>query len=158
MIARFDPDSANRDAVQPELPLPQQRSGGVAVSIPRKTRQMRGQTSYLSGLAAEMSVERHYTARGLSLLARRWRGARAEIDLIFADGAVVIFVEVKKSRNFEKALLSLGQAQRDRIMQAAAEFLGQMPSGQLTDMRFDLAMVNETGALDILENAFGEGD
>ena len=158
MTAWFDPQKALHQAAQLDLPLPLPADDRGASVGPAKTRQMRGQTSYLAGLAAEDAVERHYTARGLSLLARRWRGARAEIDLIFAEGAAIVFVEVKKSRCFESALLSLGQQQRRRIMLAATEFLGRTVSGQLTDMRFDLAMVNDIGALEILENALGEND
>lgn len=158
MTAWFDPRKALHQAAQLDLPLPHPTDDWGAFSGPTKTRQIRGQTSYLAGLAAEGIVERHYMARGLSLLARRWRGARAEIDLIFADGAAIVFVEVKKSRCFETALLSLGKAQRRRIMLAATEYLGRTVSGQLTDMRFDLAMVNDLGALDVLENAFGEND
>ncbi|MCD1627192.1 YraN family protein [Seohaeicola saemankumensis] len=158
MTAWFDPRIALLQAAQLDLPLPPPVDNARASSGLAKTRQVRGQTSYLAGLAAEGTVERHYIARGLSLLARRWRGARAEIDLIFADGAAIVFVEVKKSRCFETALLSLGSAQRRRIMLAATEFLGRTVSGQLTDMRFDLAMVNDIGALEILENAFGEND
>jgi putative endonuclease len=158
MTAWFDTRKALHQVAQLDLPLPHPTDDWGASVGPAKTRQIRGKTSYLSGLAAEGTVERHYTRGGLSLLARRWRGAQAEIDLVFADGAAVVFVEVKKSTSFEKALLSLGQAQRRRIMQAATEFLAQTVSGQLTDMRFDLAMVNDIGALDILENAFGEND
>jgi putative endonuclease len=124
----------------------------------RNLRHLRGKTAYLSGLAAEESVLRLYRASGMEVLETRWRGSRAEIDLILKDGDVVVFVEVKKSRSFDAALLSLGPAQRRRITQAATEYLGHAGLGQLTDIRFDLAMVNGIGAVDILENAFGEDD
>lgn len=101
---------------------------------------------------------RLYGASGKDVLERRWRGSRAEIDLILKDGDVLVFVEVKKSRSFDAALLSLGPAQRRRITQAAAEYLGRAALGQLTDVRFDLAMVNGIGAVEIFENAFGEDD
>ena len=160
MTARFDPGSAVATAVQLELPL--QPWAPHPVAPPPQpagdTRHLRGKTAYLSGLAAEDAVERLYAATGNRILARRWRGSRAEIDLILKDGDVVVFVEVKKSRSFEAALVSLGRAQRCRIMQAAAEYLGGTPSGQLTETRFDLAMVNDIGAVQILENAFSEGE
>jgi putative endonuclease len=110
--------------------------------------------SYLSGLAAEDTVEKAYLRKGMALVARRWRGTRAEIDMIFADGAVLIFVEVKQSRSFDTAIRSLGRAQCDRILEGATEFLGRTNRSQLTEMRFDLATVDRTGACDILENAF----
>jgi putative endonuclease len=110
--------------------------------------------AYLSGLAAEDIVEKAYLRKGMALIARRWRGTRAEIDMIFADGAALIFVEVKKSRSFDAATRSLGRAQCDRILEAATEFLGRTDRSQLTEMRFDLATVDKVGAIDILENAF----
>lgn len=156
MTAWIDPKAVVATAVQLELPLP------ITTVIPapeiRNIRRLCGKTAYLSGLAAEESVVRFYNARGMDLMAKRWRGSCAEIDLILRDGAVVVFVEVKKSRSFDAALLSLGRAQRRRITLAALEYLGCTGLGQLTDIRFDLAMVNDIGAVEILENAFGEDE
>ncbi|MDX5382805.1 MAG: YraN family protein [Rhodobacterales bacterium] len=129
------------------------KAAGPSSSV-QSARRNRGRVSYLSGLAAEDVVEKAYLRRGMALVARRWRGTRAEIDMIFADGAALIFVEVKKSRSFDTAIRSLGRAQCDRILEAATEFLGRSDRSQLTEMRFDLATVDNTGALDILENAF----
>ena len=165
MTIRFDPTGANVGPVQLDLPLPV--PGSLCLSVPpqaaeesgpvpsvRSTRRDRGHVSYLSGLAAEEIVEKAYLRKGMALLARRWRGTRAEIDMIFADGAALIFVEVKKSRSFDTAIRSLGRAQCDRILEAATEFLGRTDRSQLTEMRFDLATVDQVGAIDILENAF----
>jgi putative endonuclease len=168
MTAWFDARASLATAVQLDLPLPmplpmplsmpEARSPAVPVPDVRNTRRMRGKTAYLSGLAAEDSVLRLYVAGGMHVLEQRWRGSRAEIDLILKDGDVIVFVEVKKSRSFDAARLSLGPAQRRRIAQAATEYLGHAGLGQLTDIRFDLAMVNGIGAVEILENAFGEDE
>jgi len=160
MTAWFDPRAGVVTAVQLDLPLPMPAPRSAVDPVPdlRNLRHLRGKTAYLSGLAAEESVLRLYRASGMEVLETRWRGSRAEIDLILKDGDVVVFVEVKKSRSFDVALLSLGPAQRRRIAQAATEYLGHAGLGQLTDIRFDLAMVNGIGAVDILENAFGEDD
>lgn len=163
MTAWFDPDKAQIGALQLELPFaapPQNAPIERVTPEPalQNVRRLRGRTAYLSGLAAEEAVMRLYTNRGLVVLARRWRGSCAEIDLILQDGAAVIFVEVKKSRSFDAALLSLGRAQRRRIISAAGEFLGSVSRDQMTEMRFDLAMMNDTGAIEIVENAFAEDD
>ena len=160
MTTWFDPRKAVATAVQLDLPLefPVARSAGQPSRQVRDQRKGRGRKAYLSGLAAEDSVARDYTDRGNTILARRWRGSGAEIDLILRDGDVVVFVEVKKSRSFDAALLAIGPAQRRRIVLAATEFLGDMAAGQLTEARVDLAMVNDFGAVRIMENAFGEGD
>jgi putative endonuclease len=41
-----------------------------------------------------------------------------------------------------------------RIHAAAAEFIGAQPYGQLTELRFDLALVDRGGRIEIRENAF----
>ncbi|MEJ6479007.1 MAG: YraN family protein [Octadecabacter sp.] len=117
---------------------------------------MSGITSYHAGLCAEDAVAQDYARRGRSVVQRRWRGKGGEIDLILADGDGLIFVEVKKSRSHGRAAQSLSRRQMDRISMAASEFLGTQPRGQLTDVRFDLATVNDVGEIAILENAFQE--
>ncbi|RMD92950.1 MAG: hypothetical protein D6811_05955 [Alphaproteobacteria bacterium] len=114
---------------------------------------MSGLTSYLAGLAAEEAVARDYERRGMRVAARRWRGPGGEIDLILRDGAAVIFVEVKKGRDFAAAAARVTARQAERILASAAAFLGGEPRGQLTAARVDVALVNERGELDILENA-----
>lgn len=111
--------------------------------------------NHLAGLSAEDGVLRTYLAQGCQLLHRRFRGQGGEIDLILAQGEVVIFVEVKKSRSFDSARARLGAPQIARIFATAAEFLGSQPKGQLTETRFDLALVNAQGDIAIMENALG---
>ncbi len=154
MTAWFDRALAAKGAVQMDLPF----TGCAAPTVLHNTRRIRGQMAYLSGLAAEESVLRHYVSKGLAHVASRWRGQRAEIDLILREDETFVFVEVKKSRSFDDALLSLGHAQRQRIMTAAAAFLDSIAVTGLTDMRFDLALVNASGQMQILENAFFEGE
>ena len=113
---------------------------------------MSGRGNYLSGLAAEDAVARDYENRGLSVAARRWRGSGGEIDLIFRDKTDYIFVEVKKSRSFDRAAQALSPAQLGRICQTAEEFVASVPGGMTAGMRFDLAMVDGMGRMTRLEN------
>lgn len=117
---------------------------------------MTGATGYHAGRVAEDIVAKDYARRDHGIAARRWRGKSGEIDLIARDGEMVIFVEVKKSRSFASAATRLGRRQMDRIVATAGEFLAKEPRGQLTDVRFDLAVVNGTGAVQVIENAFME--
>lgn len=119
-------------------------------------RQERGRTAHYAGRAAECIVAEDYSRRGMPLAAERWRGLGGEIDLIVRNGAEVIFVEVKKSRDFAAAAARLGRRQMDRLCLAAMEFLDGEPRGQLTEMRFDVALVNAQGGVQIVENAFME--
>lgn len=111
-----------------------------------------GRANYLEGLSAEDRVARDYESRGLSVVARRWRGSGGEIDLIMREADRYVFVEVKKSRDFSRAAHALSQAQLGRICQTAAEFLAGIPNGMLTDIRFDLAMVDGAGRMERMEN------
>lgn len=117
---------------------------------------MTGSVGYHAGLAAEEIVARDYARRHHDIAARRWRGQSGEVDLIARDGETVVFIEVKKSRSFAHASQRLGRRQMDRICTSASEFLAHEPKGQLTDVRFDLAMVDGSGAVRVIENAFSE--
>lgn len=123
----------------------------------QNARALRGQTSFHAGEAAEQMVGRYYTNQGYEAMAQRWRCASGEIDLIFRTGDIVVFVEVKKSASFAQAALRIGPRQTRRIFNAAQEFLGTQPHGQLTDIRFDAALVNSAGEIKILQNALSEG-
>jgi putative endonuclease len=114
-----------------------------------------GAVSYHAGQAAEAQVAKEYTRRGHVVEARRWRGSGGEIDLILRDGQALIFVEVKKARDFARAATRLSPAQVQRIHATASEFLANEPNGQDTDLRFDLALVDAIGRTEIIENAFG---
>ncbi|MEP2030836.1 MAG: YraN family protein [Paracoccaceae bacterium] len=116
-----------------------------------------GQVAYYSGLAAEKQVAKDYTRRGLPVISERWRGRGGEIDLIARDGEGLVFVEVKKSGSFERAAEQLRPYQIKRICKSASEYLAHAPRGQLTDVRFDLALVDGRGQVQIIENAFGHG-
>lgn len=117
---------------------------------------MTGSVGYHAGLSAEAAVARDYENRHHQVAAKRWRGKGGEIDLIARDGDQVVFVEVEKSKSFGRAAARLGQRQMDRLCAAASEFLASEPHGQLTDVRFDLAMVDGRGAVKVIENAFME--
>ena len=117
---------------------------------------MTGSVGYYAGLAAEDIVADDYTRRGHTVAARRWRGKSGEIDLIARKGDAVVVIEVKKSRSFATAAARLGHRQMARIVASTSEFLAGEPRGQLTDVRFDLAVVNGCGGLNVIENAFVE--
>ncbi len=81
------------------------------------------------------------------------RGKGGEIDLITRDGEGFVFVEVKKSRSHARAAERLSMRQIRRLYDAAAEFLAQCPRGLNTLARFDVALVDGNGRIEILENA-----
>jgi putative endonuclease len=113
-----------------------------------------GAVSYHAGLSAEEQVAQFYERSGRLVCARRWRGTAGEIDLVARDGDGLIFIEVKQSSTHALAAEQLSPRQMARIYATASEFLAGEPAGQLTDCRFDVALVDGTGQIEILENAF----
>lgn len=116
-------------------------------------RQFRGQCAQHAGLAAEGQVLRHYLQAGLAIVAQRWRGQGGEIDLIARDGDRYVFIEVKAGRDLARAAGRLSLRQMRRLAAAAEEFLGGVAGGLGNDLRFDVALVDRQGRIDILENA-----
>ncbi|MCX7567791.1 YraN family protein [Sulfitobacter sp. F26169L] len=119
-----------------------------------QTRKHRGSMSFHAGLAAENRIAQDYERRGFPVARQRWRGKTGEVDLIVKDGEGLIFIEVKQSRSFERAAHRVSAAQMRRIYSCAEEYLGTQPLGSLTDVRFDVALVNGHGETQIIENAF----
>ena len=117
------------------------------------TKTCQGSFSYHAGLAAEACIAHDYERRGYPITARRWRGSGGEIDLIAQDGDGLVFIEVKKSKSFDRALASLGQRQIARLYATAEEYLAGQPRGGLTDVRFDVAVMNGLGEIRVIENA-----
>ena len=96
----------------------------------------------------------------LSLVERHFRSGHWEIDLIFKEGATLVFVEVKyrKSQSYGGARQALAQSQMQRLRKAAQAYL-QLNNlkQQKTQCRFDLVAI--TGlppeiSIDWLKNAF----
>ncbi|MEM5476505.1 YraN family protein [Pacificibacter sp. AS14] len=125
-------------------------------NVPRPSnaqRRMRGALAYQSGLQAEDAVCAAYLARGYVLSETRWRGRAGEIDLIFTKDETYFFVEVKSSATHALAAQSLSARQLARICASAEDYISQTPKGFLTDMQIDVALVDSSGALEILQNA-----
>ncbi|SFJ37456.1 putative endonuclease [Jannaschia pohangensis] len=109
--------------------------------------------SYHAGLAAEDAVARHYVRLGHRVIARRWRGMGGEIDVIVQSGDDTVFVEVKQSDTHAAAATRVSPRQIGRLFDCAGEFMGTLPDGMNASVRFDVALVDGTGRIEVLENA-----
>ena len=96
----------------------------------------------------------HYRAAGCTIISCRWRGAAGEVNLIIRDGDTMVFVEVKAAATHADAAARLTRRQMNRIRLAACEFCGRLPTGQETPMRFDAALVDRLGRIEIMPDAF----
>ena len=94
------------------------------------------------GLEAEKQVEELLLARGWKLLARRFRRRFGEIDLIFEDRDVCVFVEVRCRQDWSRGrpAETVGPGKRRRLSRLAVAWLALQRS---TDRpcRFDVAEV-----------------
>ena len=113
---------------------------------------MSGSVGYHAGLSAEQSVGNRYMEAGYRIAANRYRGSGGEIDLIAERDGELVFLEVKKSKTHAAAAARLLPRQIARLFATASEFLASMPNGQDTNSRFDVALVDGAGRVDILEN------
>jgi len=94
------------------------------------------------GAYGERLASRHLQDQGLVILARNWRCADGEIDLILADGDEVVFCEVKTRRSsaFGTPAEAIGPIKVQRLRRLAARWLAEsrIPA---RDVRFDVVEV-----------------
>jgi len=114
----------------------------------------KGAGAYEKGRLAEVLVVRHYCNAGYVELAMRYKTTHGEIDLIVEKDGVVVFVEVKASRDFERAVYRVTPRQQARIEATALQYLAGCALGLNTPCRFDVACVDDRAGIKIVQNAF----
>ncbi len=102
----------------------------------------------LRGRAAEDLAAAHLAGQGLHILARNYRVAGGEIDLIARHGAELVFVEVRSRRSaaFGSAAESVTPSKRRRLLLAAQHYLLGLGQRTPPPCRFDVISI--TGTLD----------
>jgi len=79
--------------------------------------------------------------QGFRILARNWRHPLGEIDILARRGRLIVAVEVKWRDGLAQAAEAVQFAQRRRIAQAAAVFLGQQDRAETLSLRFDAMLL-----------------
>ncbi len=81
------------------------------------------------GARAEAHVAALLEAEGWRVLARNWRGAGGELDVVVSRGGALRFVEVKlRDAEDPLGLDAIGPAKRARLSRAARAFLADHPA------------------------------
>ncbi|MDY7101633.1 MAG: YraN family protein [Actinomycetota bacterium] len=106
------------------------------------------------GRTGELIAARWYQQRGGRIVARNHRCREGELDLVVAEGRVLVFVEVKARRSlaFGHPAEAVDAKRQVRLRRAAASFLassGRRPSS----IRFDVAAVLP-GRIEVVHGAF----
>ena len=96
-----------------------------------------------TGRAAEEDACRFLRECGYEIVARNWRTAQGEIDIVAREGSTLIFVEVKsRSRpDFGGPEAAVHPAKQRRLIAAASAFLGR--TGCRLPARFDIVVFLE---------------
>jgi putative endonuclease len=93
------------------------------------------------GISAESIAAAWLIGKGYRILARRFRSAAGEIDIIAGRRQTVIFVEVKARATFDEAAEAVTPRQRSRIATAAEIWLANNPKIKFQDLRFDAILI-----------------
>jgi putative endonuclease len=111
-----------------------------------------------AGRRGEQIAARHLKRCGYIILARNYRTAGAEIDLVALDGKMLVFVEVKFRMDdaFGAPVEAIDGKKRERIKRAARAFAEARGVPDLPT-RFDVVAVSGRGCfgrLELIRDAF----
>lgn len=81
-----------------------------------------------TGRQGEMLAAAHLERKGYGIIAKNWRCAAGEIDLIAVDGSTLVFVEVRTRRSTIRGLAeeSVSPAKQRRLALLADAYLQQI--------------------------------
>jgi len=96
--------------------------------------------------------------RGYRILARDYRVAVGEIDILARRGRTLVAIEVKARDDHASAGEAVTPRQRRRIMRAAAYFISGRPSLAALTVRFDVMLVMPRRLPLHLRDAWREGE
>ena len=121
-------------------------------------RQDRARCSQARGVAAEAAAGAALEQDGWTLLARRLRTPAGEIDLLAERDGLLAIIEVKARPNLADAAAAILPRQRTRLLNAAEIVLGEHPEWGNAGVRFDVLVVDATGRVRRIVDAFRLGD
>ena len=109
-----------------------------------------------AGRQGEAAAARYLESLGWRILARGWRVRGGELDLVAADGSLLVFVEVKTrgAGAWDDGRGAVGAAKRRRLRRAAGLFLARHGLGH-RPCRFDVVMVRREAVCRVVEHLKG---
>lgn len=110
-----------------------------------------------SGHSAETLALWYLRLKGWRLLARRYKCASGEVDLVMRKGETTAFIEVKARATLDGAVESVSPYQARRISAAARSYLVTDAKANTQACRFDIVAVSPYHWPRHIPNAF-DGD
>jgi putative endonuclease len=93
------------------------------------------------GLSAELLAAGVLRIKGYRIVARRFRTAVGEADIVARRGNDLVFVEVKAREALDEAAEAVLPRQQRRIIAAARAWLARHPDDAARNIRFDVVLV-----------------
>ena len=117
-------------------------------------RQARGTRSQRGGLAAEAAACAALVRDGWTILAQRLQTGAGEIDIVADKDGLLAIIEVKSRKTLSQAAYAVSPRQRGRLIAAADALLAAHPEWGASGVRFDVVVVDDTGAIRRIADAF----
>jgi putative endonuclease len=108
------------------------------------------------GIRGEDAAAAWYEARGYEIVARNWRCREGELDLVARLGRTYVFCEVK-TRTTDAFGIPAESVTRDkqmRVRRLAARWLDTDAPRPAGEIRFDVASILGSAAVEVVEGAF----
>jgi putative endonuclease len=112
---------------------------------------------WVKGREGERRAEQYLSERGYTVLERRFRSRRGEIDLIAEKENRIVFVEVKNWAYLDRADLeyAIDRRKQERIVATSRQYLHAHPQLERKHFRYDVILVSpNTPQVIHYENAF----
>lgn len=107
---------------------------------------LKNKSNHASGIAAEKMAAEYLRTQGFSIEQMRYKTKHGEIDIVSQKQSLLIFVEVKKRKNFGEDD-PISATQKQRVTNAALQYLSDNPEKSELDMRFDTILIDSAGTL-----------
>ena len=110
----------------------------------------------MDGRGAEDQALLFLQGQGLKLIARNWRCKAGELDLVMRDADTVVIAEVRKRgrADYGAAAETVDRRKQQKLVRATKLLLARRPDLAEAPLRFDVATLDGTGAIEWLREAF----
>lgn len=110
----------------------------------------------MKGAAEEELAHNYLLKQGLKPVARNWRCAGGELDLVMRTRDTLVIVEVRKRsrEDFGGAAASIDARKRERLIHAAKMFLAQNAEYADISARFDVITLDRVNRINWIKSAF----